>query len=341
MGVLVFLVALLPLSGGNNLHLMRAESTGPSVSKLVPRVKTTAKILYGIYISLTLLEIMFLLFGGASFFEAATLSFGTVGTGGFGILNSSAADYSPYIQNVITIFMIISGIDFSFYYLLIMRKFKSALKMEEVRGYFIIILTAVILISINIFNYYNNIFDTLRHSAFQVSSIITTTGFSSVDFDKWPEFSKIILIGLMFCGACAGSTGGGMKVSRIIVLFKTIVKEIKVLAHPKSAVKVKFNGRVLEHETLRAINVYFVAYFMIFAVSLLIISIDNFDFTTNFTAVTATISNIGPGLSAVGPTCNFSEYSNISKLILTAVMIAGRLEPFPILVLLSKNTWKK
>ena len=341
MGVLVFLVAILPMSGGGNLHLIRAESPGHSVGKLVPRVRSTAKILYGIYIIMTVVEIILLMAGGFGWFEASTLTFGTAGTGGFGILNSSVGEYSSYIQIVITVFMVLFGIDFSFYYLLIMRKVRSAFKMEEVWIYLGIIATSIAVIFFNIKDAFGTSGEALRHSAFQVSSIITTTGYSTVDFDLWPQLSKTILVLLMFCGACAGSTGGGMKVSRIMILFKSIVKEIKVLVHPKSTVKVKLNGKPLEHEILRGVNVFFIAYMFIFAASMLVISCDNMDFTTNFTAIVATLSNIGPGLGAVGPTCNFSGYSNISTLVLAFVMIIGRLEIFPVLVLLSRKTWKR
>ncbi len=341
MGVLVFLVAIIPMSGGSNLHLIRAESPGPSVGKLVPRVKTTAKILYSIYIGLTVLEIFLMILGGIDWFEAITMSFGTAGTGGFGIRNSGAAEYSPYIQIVMTIFMALFGIDFSFYYLMLMKKFKSALKLEEVRIYLGIIVLSIVIIFFNIRGAYGGNAEAFRHSAFQVSSIITTTGYATTDFDLWPQLSKTILLGLMFCGACAGSTGGGIKVSRIVILLKSIVKEIKVLAHPKSTIKVKMNGKIVEHETLRGINVFFAAYMMIFVLAILIISFDNFDFTTNFSSVVATISNIGPGFSMVGPTCNFSIYSPLSKLVLTLVMIIGRLEIFPILVLFSRKTWKR
>lgn len=341
MGVIVFLVAILPLSGSNNLHLIRAESPGPSVGKLVPKVKTTAKILYQIYISLTALEIVLLLLGGLDVFEALTLSFGTAGTGGFAIRNSGLAEYTPYVQNVITVFMIIFGVDFSFYYLLLIRKFRSAIKMEEVKTYFVIIICSILLIFFNIQSMYNSAADALKDSAFQVGSIITTTGYSTCDFNLWPSFAKTILVGLMFMGACAGSTGGGIKVSRIIIFFKSIVKEIKILVHPGTSVKVTLNGKAIEHETLRGINVFFAAYIAVFTVSLLIISLDNFDFTTNFTAVAATLSNIGPGLSKVGPAANFSIYSPVSKLVLTFAMIAGRLEIFPMLALFSKSAWKK
>ena len=341
MGVIVFLVAILPVAGGNNLHLLRAESPGHSVGKLVPRVRSTAKILYLIYIALTVLQIILLLLGGLDLFEASTITFGTAGTGGFALKNSSIGGYSSYIQYVVTIFMIIFGIDFSFYYLILMRKIKNAFRMEEVISYICIITASVVLISINVNSMYNSVGETIKHSAFQVASIITTTGFATTDFDVWPQFSKTILVLLMFCGACTGSTGGGMKVSRITLLCKSIIKEIKMLTHPKSTIKVKFNGRVLEHETLRGINVFFVAYILIFAGALVIISLDNFDFTTSFTAVAATLGNIGPGLGMVGPTGNFAMFSPLSKIVFTAIMIVGRLEIFPILVLLSSKTWKR
>lgn len=340
MGVIVFLVALLPLSGGDNLHLIRAESPGHSVGKLVPHVKTTAKILYAIYLGFTLLEIALLKFGGLDWFSALTLSFGTAGTGGFGILNSGCADYTPYVQWVLTVFMLIFGVDFAFYYCILMRRFKNAIKMEEVRTYFGVILISVVFICLNISSQIPNIWDNIRHSAFQVASLITTTGYSTVDFDLWPQFSKMILLGLMFSGACAGSTGGGIKVSRLMVLVKSIIKEVRVLVHPKSTIKVKLNGRPLEHQTLRGISVFFMAYCFIFAAALVVISFDNLDFTTNFTAVTATLSNIGPGFSLVGPTRNFSCYSSLSKLVLTLTMIIGRLEIFPVLILFSPKIWK-
>ena len=341
MGVLVFLVAILPLSGGGNMHLIKAESPGPAVSKLVPKVKSSAKILYGIYIIFTLLEVIFLLFGGMTLFEAFTLSFGTAGTGGFGLLNSSIGEYSSYVQIVITVFMIIFGIDFSLYYLILLRRFKTAVKSEELRAYIGIIALSVILITVNCRGLYESLFEAVKHSAFQVSSIITTTCFSTVDFDLWPSFSKTILVMLMFCGACAGSTGGGIKVSRLLILFKSICREIRIAAHPRMTKKITVNGRVVEHETVRNINVFLAVYIVIFFASLLIISLDNFGFTTNFTAVAAAFNNIGPGLAEVGPTRNFSLYSPLSTLVLTFDMLAGRLEIFPLLVMLSPYTWKK
>ena len=341
MGVLVFLVSLLRLSGGSNLYLLKAESTGPSVGKLVPRVQSTAKILYGIYTFLTLLQAVLLILGGMSFFEAITTAMGTAGTGGFGIKNDSMAGYSSYIQNVVTVFMLIFGVDFSVYYLILIRKFSAAFKTEELRWYLTIVAVSITLICINIVNEFGGVFEALKHSAFQVASIITTTGFATVNFDKWPEFSKTILVVLMFIGACAGSTGGGMKVSRILIAFKTIIKELKITAHPKSTHKIAMNGRLVEHETIRSINVYMIAYFGIFALSFLIVSFDNFNFTSNFTAIAATINNIGPGLDMVGPNGNFSAYSPLSKLVFIVDMLVGRLEVFPMLILFSPYTWKK
>ncbi len=341
MGVLVFLVALLPLSGGDNMYLVKAESPGPSVSKLVPKVRSTAKILYLIYLGFTVLEIILLLCGGMSLFESLTLSFGTAGTGGFGVRNSGIADYTAYQQWVITIFMIIFGVDFSIYYLILVRKFRSAIGSVEVRTYLLIVLLSILTIAVNCRNLYAGLGDNIRHSAFTVGAIITTTGYSTVDFDMWPQLSKTILVGLMFIGACAGSTGGGIKVSRIIILFKSILKEIKIAAHPNRTVKITMNKRLVEHETVRAVNVYMAAYIAIFAVSMLVISLDNFDFTTNFTAIVATLNNIGPGLAKVGPTQNFSIFSGLSKIVMTFDMIIGRLEIFPILILFSRHTWKR
>lgn len=341
MGVLVFLVAILPLSGGNNLYLIKAESPGPSVSKLVPKVRSTAKILYEMYLVLTALEVIFLLIGGLDFFSALTLSFGTAGTGGFGILNSSIADYSPYVQIVITIFMLLFGIDFSLYYLLLLGKFSAVIHSDELKTYLGTVTLAIIIIAFNCRHLFENIATAFRHSAFQVGSVVTTTGYATADFDKWPELSKTILVGLMFMGACAGSTGGGIKVSRIIIWVKTIFKEILTAIHPKSTLKVTLNGRPVEHEVVRVVNVYMAAYAMIFAASLLIISLNNFDFTTNFTSVLATLNNIGPGLNMVGPTQNFSIFSPLSKLVFIADMMIGRLEIFPFLVLLSPSAWRK
>ena len=341
MGVLVFLVSLFKMSGGNNLYLLKAESTGPSVGKIVPHVQSTAKILYGIYSALTVLEIILLLAGGMPLFDAVTISLGTAGTGGFGVRNSGMADYTSYQQTVVTIFMIIFGVDFSLYYLIFIRKFKSVFKSEELRIYLGIILVSITVITLNIMGTFESVWTALKHSAFQVGSIITTTGYATADFDKWPQLSKTILVLLMFVGACAGSTGGGMKVSRILISFKTIIKELKITAHPQSTHKITINGRMVAHDTIRSINVYIIAYFLIYAVSLLLISFDNFDFTTNFTAVAATLNNIGPGLSKVGPMGNFSDFSPLSLFVFMLNMLIGRLEIFPMLILFSPYTWKK
>ena len=341
MGVLVLLVAILPLSGGSNVYLLKAESTGPSVSKLVPKVKSSTTILYAIYIGMTIIEIILLLCSGLSVFESLTLSFGTAGTGGFGIVNSSIADYSSFVQLVITVFMILFGVDFSIYYLILIKKFKAALSSDEVRAYFGIILASIILITINCYHLFENIFDAVKHVSFQVGSIITTTGYTTVNFDLWPQFSKTILLILMFVGACAGSTGGGVKVSRILILLKTVVKEVKVFAHPKITHKTMLNGRPVEHETLRTVNVYMVSYVAIFLASVLLVSLNGHNFTTTVTSVVATLNNIGPGFDLVGPMGNFSCFNDFSLLVLIFDMLAGRLEIFPLLMIFSKYTWKK
>ncbi len=341
MGVLVFLMSLAKLSSGNNIYLLKAESTGPAVGKIVPKIQSSAKILYGIYTALTVVEIILLLVGGMKPFDAITISFGTAGTGGFGILNSSLADYTSYQQNVVTIFMLLFGIDFSLYYLLLIGKVKDIFRSEELRAYLGIVLFSIVMIWLNISGLYASIWTALKHSAFQVASIITTTGYATDNFDLWPEFTKAILVMLMFVGACAGSTGGGIKVCRILILFKTIIKELKITIHPKSTHKITMNGRIVEHDTVRSINVYMAAYLIIYTLAVLIISLDGFDFASNFTAVAATLNNIGPGLNVVGPTGNFSEYSNLSKIVFSLCMLIGRLEVFPMLILFSPYTWKK
>ncbi|MBO5007645.1 MAG: TrkH family potassium uptake protein [Clostridia bacterium] len=341
MGVIVFLVAILPLSGGRNMHLVKAESPGPSVGKLVPKVRETAKLLYTIYFVLTVIEVALLLAGDMSLFEALTISFGTAGTGGFAVLNSSMGEYSSYIQVVVTIFMIVFGVNFSIYYLILIGKIKTAFRSSELWAYLGVIAASIFIISINCAALFDTVAESIKHSAFQVGSIITTTGFATTDFDKWPELSKTILVVLMFIGASAGSTGGGIKVSRIMILLKSIVKEIKISAHPKSTHKVKMDGRTIEHETIRGANVFMISYLLIFAFSLLAVSLDNMDFTTNFTAVAATINNVGPGLARVGPTQNFGSYSAFAKLVFIFDMLIGRLEIFPLLVLFSPYAWKK
>ncbi|MBQ7953828.1 MAG: TrkH family potassium uptake protein [Clostridia bacterium] len=341
MGVLVFLMAIVPLSGGGNVHLLKAESPGPSVSKLVPKLKSTAMILYAIYIVLTLTQIILLLFGGLDLFSSLALSFGTAGTGGFSILNSGVATYSPYVQYVITIFMILFGIDFSLYYALLLREAKSILKSSELKVYLGIIAMSILLIFVNTRWMFETAEEAFRHIAFTVGSIITTTGYSATDFNLWPEFSRVILVILMFVGACAGSTGGGIKVSRILILIKSIGKEVRTSVHPRTTLKLNMNVRFIPHETVRGVNVYMAAYIMIFFGAFLLISLDNFDFTTNFTAIVATLNNIGPGLNMVGPMGNFSEFSGFSKIIMSICMLIGRLEIFPMLLLFSPHTWTK
>ena len=341
MGVLVFLLCLLPLTGnGYHMNLMKAESPGPSVTKLVPKVQSTAKILYGIYFALTVLELVFLMLGGMPLFESMLTAFGTAGTGGFGFKNDSFTSFSPYIQWVVTIFMILFGVNFNAYFLLLLRKFNRAIS-EEVRGYFAIILVAIGIITANIYSLYNSFGEAVRQAAFQVGSIITTTGFSSCDFDLWPTLSKEILVVLMFIGACAGSTGGGIKVSRLLILGKTLGKELKQALHPQVVAPVRMDGKLLNHETIRTTNVFMGAYFFIFVVSFLLISLDGFDMVTNFTAIAATLNNIGPGLAQVGPMMNFGSFTNPAKLVMIFDMLAGRLEIFPMLVLFLPDTWRR
>lgn len=341
MGILVFLLAVMPLTGGSHVNLMKAESPGPQVEKMVPSVQATAKILYTIYLGMTVLQILFMLAGGCPLMDSLLLTFGTAGTGGFGVLNDSLGSYSTYIQVVVTIFMILFGVNFSVYFYLTRRKFKKAFAIEEVRWYLAVIAASILLISWNIRDLFPNFLTAMQQAAFQVASIITTTGFSSCDFDLWPSFSKSILVALMFIGACAGSTGGGMKISRLMVLAKSIHKEVLQTVHPNAVTPIRVDGKPINHETLRSINVFMAAYIILFASSVLLISLDGYDFTTNFTAVAATFNNIGPGLAAVGPTANFSIYSGFSKLVLTFDMLAGRLELFPLLLLFAPETWKK
>lgn len=341
MGVLVFLLAIVPLAGGYNMHLMRAESPGPSVGKLVPRVRTTAKILYGIYLFITILQILFLLAGGMSLFETLCTAFGTAGTGGFGFKNDSFASFSPYIQTVCTVFMILFGINFNVYFLFLVKKPKDALGCEEMHWYLGIIAAAIALITWNTFHMFSGIWEALNHSAFQVASIITTTGFSTVDFNAWPTFSKMILFLLMFIGACAGSTGGGIKVSRIVILLKSIKKEIVSFVHPRSVKQLHMEGHKLEPDVRHSVTTYLAVYCMIFALSVFLVALDNLDFTATITSVAATLNNIGPGLSTVGPAGNFGSLSAFSKLVLIFDMLAGRLELFPMLLLFSPSIWKK
>ncbi len=343
MGVLVFLLALSPGDGkgsGFTMHLLRAESPGPDVGKLVPKMRKTATILYILYIVLTILNVLFLLAGNMSLFEAVCTAFGTAGTGGFGVRGDSIASYSPYIQYVTAIFMLLFGINFSCYYLLLLKQFRNVFKDEELRLYLLIVAASILMIVVNLGCTYATFEETFRHALFQVSSIITTTGYATTDFDLWPSFSKTILLGLMVIGACAGSTGGGIKVARLLLIFKSLRRNIRQVLHPRKVQVVRSNGQVVAEQVLSNTNAYLAAYVISFVVSILLISLDNFSPTTNITAVLACFNNIGPGLEAVGPTCNFSGFSDFSKIILSLDMLAGRLEIFPVLVLLSRSTWR-
>ncbi len=342
MGVLVFLLCLLPLTGGGyHMNLMKAESPGPSVSKLVPKVQSTAKILYGLYILLSLVELVLLLVGRMPLFDALCTMFGTAGTGGFGIKNDSIAGYSVYLQSVITIFMILFGVNFNVYFLLSMKRPKEAFQCEEARWYLGIIAASTLIITVFIRGMFPSFGMAFHHAAFQVGSIITTTGFATVNFDLWPSIPKMILVMLMFIGACAGSTGGGIKVSRALLMFRSVTRELSLTLHPKMVRRIKFEGRVVEHEVLRTLHAFIAAYILIFAASTLLIGLDEFALVTNFTAVAATLNNIGPGLELVGPTQNFGLFSDFSKLVLIFDMLAGRLEIFPLLLLFNRETWRK
>ena len=344
MGVLVFLLAVSPSDGkgkGFTMHLLRAESPGPDVGKLVPKMRKTAAILYIIYVVLTVLNTLFLLAGKMPLLDAVCTAFGTAGTGGFGVRNASLASYSPYIQNVTTIFMFLFGVNFSCYYLLLLGKLKDVFKDEELRLYIGIAVGTAALIALNIRGLYGTWEETIRHSAFQVSTIMTTTGFATTDFDLWPSFSKALLMLLMIVGACAGSTGGGLKCARVLLLFKILRRNIRQVLHPNKVQVVRVNDSVSDETMLDNTNAYLAAYVIILLVSFIVISLDGFSVETNISAVLACFNNIGPGLDAVGPTCNYSAYSYGSKLVLILDMLAGRLEIFPILVLMTRSTWSR
>ena len=343
MGVLVFVLAILPLAGGgSSFALMQAESPGPSVSKLVPHLKATARHLYGIYAGMTLAEMVLLALGGMPLFHAICLSFGTAGTGGFGVLNDSCGSYSPYLQVVLTIFMVLFGVNFEFFFLCVLRRFRDALRMEEVRWYFIIFGGATLFIAVDLaLRQGMNFFYGLQQSAFQVASVMTTTGFSTCGFDLWPHFSKMVMLICMFIGACAGSTGGGMKVSRVLIYAKAGIREARTLIRPRKVSTVKLDGVSVDSSVLRGAMMFLACYVGIYAVSLLVLSLDCESFETCFTAVAATFNNIGPGFAGVGPMCNFGFFSPLSKLVLTFDMLAGRLEIFPMLLLLIPSTWRR
>lgn len=342
MGVLVFLLAVTPANGRSNrftLHLLRAESPGPDVEKLAPRMRDTAMILYMLYMALTVMNVIFLLLGGIPLFDSVCTAFGTAGTGGFGIKNDSIAGYSPYIQNVCTIFMLLFGVNFSCYYLLLLRRFKTVLKDGELRLYLGVVVVSITAITINIYHMFGSIGEALHHAAFTVASIITTTGFATVDFDKWPEFSKSIIVVLMMIGACAGSTGGGFKCGRLLLLLKSIRRGIRKTLNPNKVEVIRNNGNAVNEKVINGINIYVATYFIIIFGSFLLIAVDGFSVITNFTAVLSCFNNIGPGLDQVGPTCNFGLFSDFSKIILIIDMLAGRLEIYPILILFSRDVW--
>ncbi|MBR2019006.1 MAG: TrkH family potassium uptake protein [Clostridia bacterium] len=344
MGVLVFLLAIVPVSGKNEgftMHLLRAESPGPNVGKLVPKMRQTATVLYLTYLALTLIDFLFLLAGEMSWFEALCTAFGTAGTGGFGVRNDSLASYSPYIQNVTSVFMLLFGVNFGCYYLLLLRQFREVIRDEELRLYGGIVLGSVLLIALNIRGLYATVWDALRHSLFQVSSIITTTGFATADFDLWPSFSKGILLFLMMIGACAGSTGGGLKCARALLLLKGLRRNLAQVLAPQRVQMIRVNQKPVDEKIVANTNTYLCAYTVVLVGSFLLISIDGFSVMTNFSAVLACFNNIGPGLESVGPLCNFSLFSPFSKLILILDMLAGRLEIFPILILFSAKAWKR
>ena len=344
MGVLVFLLAFSPEGSkgqGFTMHLLRAESPGPNVGKLVPRMRKTAGILYILYIGLTFLNVIFLLIGKMPLLEAVCTAFGTAGTGGFGVKNDSLAGYSPYIQNVTTVFMTLFGINFSCYYLMLLGNVRAVFKDEELRLYAGTLVVSTALITLNLRGVYSTLGETLRHAAFQVSSIMTTTGFATTDFGQWPAFSQSILLILMVVGACAGSTGGGLKCVRALLLFKVLRRNIHQVLHHRRVQSIRVNDQVMDEKVLDSANAYLAAYVIILFASFVVISLDGFSVGTNFSAVLACFNNIGPGLEAVGPTCNYAAYSVLSKLVLIADMLAGRLEIFPILVLFSHSTWKQ
>lgn len=341
MGILVFILSVLPITSGATMHLMRAESPGPQVGKIVPKIRETAGILYIIYTGMTLVQIIILICGKMPIFDAVTLSLGTAGTGGFAIKNSGIAEYSVFSQYVIAVFMLLFGINFNVYFLITRKNIKQAFGVEEMHWYLAIVAFAVGFITLNIKGMFSSLEEAFRQALFQVSSIITTTGYATTDFDLFPEFSKVILIILMFCGACAGSTGGGIKVSRIAILFKSVKDEISRIIHPRAVRQVRFEKKTLGDSTVRTVYIFIAAYAIIFFGSVLVISLDNVDFITNFTAVASAINNIGPGLAGVGPTKNFGGFSDLSKYLLCFDMLAGRLEIFPVLVLLNPGTWKK
>ena len=339
MGVLVLIMAFLPISGGQNMYLMKAESPGPSVGKLVPRVKTTAKLLYFIYLGMTVIQIILLLIGGMPLFDSINIAAATAGTGGFSC-SPEGMNYSPFCLNVITVFMFLFAVNFSCYFLLLHRRFKEAFT-TELRVYLGIIAFSVITVTLNVRHLFTGVGEALMHSAFTVGSLLSSTGFATVDFNEWPQYSRTLLVILMFIGAMAGSTGGGIKVSRIVILFRNMSNELRVMLHPRQVKKIKLDGYPVEQETIRNVHTFMSVYIFVYAISMIILSFDGHDLTTNFTAVVATLDNIGPGLNLAGPMSNYDVFSTPSKIVLIFDMLAGRLELFPIILLFSPSTWKK
>ncbi|MBQ6811254.1 MAG: TrkH family potassium uptake protein, partial [Firmicutes bacterium] len=340
MGILVLIVALLPGVSDRSIHILKAEMPGPIMGKLVPRIKDTAKILYLIYIALTALLVILLVAGGMPVFDSVVHAFGTAGTGGFGIKADSIRSYSPYLQWIITVFMLIFGVNFNLYFLMLRRRFRDAMRSGEMWCYIGIVTVSVGLVTLNIGKMYPSLWDSLRHGAFQVASIISTSGFSTTDFDLWPSFSKALLLVLMFIGACAGSTAGGLKISRVIILFKSIRRELSKLLHPRSVGTVKFEGRALDDNTLNNARNYFALYMICFFVIFLLVSLEPMGLETNFSAVAACFNNVGPGFAGVGPTQSFAGYSDFTKWVLSFAMLLGRLEIFPLLLALAPSSWR-
>jgi len=342
MGVLVFVMAILPMTDGHGMHMMRAEVPGPTSGKLVSRMSDTAKILYGIYLAMTVLELVLLLAGGMELFDACIHAFGTAGTGGFSSRNLSVGAYqSAYFDIVIGVFMLLFGINFNLYYFLLIRRFRDVFRSEELRAYLLIVAAAVAAIAADIAHLYSSLGESVRHAFFQVASIITTTGYGTVDFNTWPTFSKAILVVLMFVGACAGSTGGGIKVSRILILLKSSLADMRKMLHPNAVMTVRLEDKPLSERSIRGAHVYISVYLVVFVASFLLLSLEGFDLVTTFTALASCINNIGPGLEMVGPMGNFSAFSPWAKLLLAFNMLAGRLELFPMLLLFAPSIWKR
>ena len=341
MGVLVFIMAILPSVSDRSIHLLRAEAPGPIVGKIVPKIKQTARILYIIYIALTFLEMLFLLAGGMPLYDSIVHAVGTAGTGGFGIKADSLGSYSPYIQWVVTIFMLLFGVNFNLYYFILIKKFRSAIRNEELMTYGAIVLFSIAAICVNIAPLYETVAESLRHSAFQVAAVISTTGFATVDFNQWPGLSKTILLILMFIGGCAGSTAGGFKVSRIVLLLKNIKRELQKLLHPRAVAAVRLDGKRIDEKTIGSLGAYLAIYALFLCVVVFLLGLDKFDLETNISVAASCVNNIGPGFGAAGPMDGYAMFSPFSKVILSLTMLLGRLEIFPLIITFSPSTWVK